>query len=217
VWCNALTEYYNAKNGSTLKCVYYTDPNYGTPLRSVNANTTLTHTTPGSQDYPYIYYSTEGNLDPANCTATGFRLSTAAEWENAARYIGDFDGDGSITNSALHECYPTTFISGADAINTAGTAGEDYDGNGELLIRTDLMNNSGATKNVASLKPNMLGIYDMNGNIYELQYEWVGSSPARMGGWYGGLITDTCTTLYSSSLADQAVDSIGFRVVRNAN
>ena len=34
----------------------------------------------GGFDYPYIKASTTGNIDMANCTATGFRLLTSNEW-----------------------------------------------------------------------------------------------------------------------------------------
>ncbi|RPJ03950.1 MAG: hypothetical protein EHM28_14310, partial [Spirochaetaceae bacterium] len=56
LWCNALTEYYNANNGSAsdLACVYYTDDAYTVPLRAVNNSTTVTWNVPGSQDAPYI-------------------------------------------------------------------------------------------------------------------------------------------------------------------
>jgi formylglycine-generating enzyme required for sulfatase activity len=74
VWCNALTEYYNATNGTSLACVYCTDTTYSTPIRSVDSSSTVT-TTAGTEDAPCV-----------NSSAKGFRLPTSAEWELAARY-----------------------------------------------------------------------------------------------------------------------------------
>jgi formylglycine-generating enzyme required for sulfatase activity len=66
VWCNALTEYYNAQNGTSLACVYTYS---GAIVRdSRDSNTTA--------------------CDNATTvsTAKGFRLPTSNEWELAARY-----------------------------------------------------------------------------------------------------------------------------------
>jgi formylglycine-generating enzyme required for sulfatase activity len=75
VWCNALTEWYNAQRGTTYSCVYFTDPVYTTPRRSVNDNGTVTFVA-GDQDNPYV-----------KSDAKGFRMLTNSEWELAARYI----------------------------------------------------------------------------------------------------------------------------------
>ena len=69
VWCNALTEYYNVRNGSNLDCVY----TYGGQI---------------------VRDSTDDNSSvcdnvAAEETAKGFRLPTIMEWELAARYIGE--------------------------------------------------------------------------------------------------------------------------------
>jgi formylglycine-generating enzyme required for sulfatase activity len=72
VWCNALTEYYNAKNGTDWKCVYIDGE--GKPIRD----------------------SRDTNADvcdqaAALPTADGFRLPVSKEWELAARYIDGSD------------------------------------------------------------------------------------------------------------------------------
>ena len=63
VWCNALTEYYNTTNGTSLGCVYIYD---GAIVRD----------------------STSANCDNVTVipNAKGFRLPTNNEWELAARY-----------------------------------------------------------------------------------------------------------------------------------
>lgn len=69
VWCNALTEYYNAENGTSLECVYQ----YGvTPIRdSTSANWDVIKT-----------------VSPTT-NADGFRLLSYDEWELAARWRTD--------------------------------------------------------------------------------------------------------------------------------
>lgn len=68
VWCNALTEWYNAQNGTNYTCVY-----------TYNGNVIR-----------------DAWTDPDHCdnvvaspTATGFRLLTSNEWELAARWRND--------------------------------------------------------------------------------------------------------------------------------
>ncbi|HBE77248.1 MAG TPA: hypothetical protein DDW65_05635 [Firmicutes bacterium] len=64
VWCNALTEYYNAKSGTSYTCVY----TYSDAIVRNATDTTACDVTAGS-------------------TAKGFRLPTSDEWYQAARYI----------------------------------------------------------------------------------------------------------------------------------
>ncbi len=67
VWCNALTEYYNAANGTSLACAY---THQGQVVRdSTHANWTVC------------------DAVLADESATGFRLPTNAQWQLAARYI----------------------------------------------------------------------------------------------------------------------------------
>lgn len=77
VWCNALTEYYNANNGTEpdLDCVYFSDPDFKTPIRTSTSSTTVDGDDLGSQDAPYVDDSSKG-----------FRLPTTLEWQCAARY-----------------------------------------------------------------------------------------------------------------------------------
>ncbi|HBE77251.1 MAG TPA: hypothetical protein DDW65_05650 [Firmicutes bacterium] len=166
-WCNALTEYCNAKNRTNYKCVYYSDQNYETPIRNGN-NVSAT---------PYIYSANiQGNTEMANCTANGFRLPTSNEWELAARYRGDKNGDGDICDSG--EYYPGNHVSGdttgpcysADSTVTLSTVFGNYawyDGN--------LVN--GPLTSVALKLPNALGLYDMSGTAWEFCFDpWLDPS-----------------------------------------
>lgn len=85
VWCNALTEYYNATNGAAadLACVYTSG---GSVIRS--------------------------SLNDAACIAAecgaaagGFRLPTTREWEFAARYLGTLQPETPYSNYILSDGY----------------------------------------------------------------------------------------------------------------
>lgn len=138
VWCNALTEYYNAYNGSEpdLDCVYYIDSSYNTPLRTSTIDLIDNPLVSGTEDQPYIKAETPDNIDISNCTAKGFRLPTTGEWELAARYIIDANNNGDICDSG--EYYPGTYASGADADTTTDPATTDYDKNGNIRSTGDV-------------------------------------------------------------------------------
>ena len=97
VWCNALTEYYNATNGTSLACVYtYNDA----VVRDSTGETACDNVT-------------------AVSSAKGFRLPTSDEWELAARYqdgtnwtTGDHvsgDASGYCYNSGISSTASTIF------------------------------------------------------------------------------------------------------------
>jgi formylglycine-generating enzyme required for sulfatase activity len=170
VWTNALTEYYNAQNGTSYAVVYTSDAGYTTPIRSSadGAYGSSVNSTAGSFDNPYV-----------NPDAKGFRLPTSDEWELAARYIDDANGDGDIMDAG--EYYPGNYASGAIAdYNNATITGH---------VSWYSVNSGSSTHTVGLRLANALGLFDLSGNVLEWAYDWhpsfIGSNRVgRGGGWY---------------------------------
>ena len=140
----------------------------------------------------------------------GFDLPTEAQWEYACRA-----GKTSAYNS------------GGDAENDLKTLGRYYvnqsDGRGGYTF---------AHTTVGSYLPNVWGLYDMHGNVWEWCLDWYGyglsygvdpsgsSSGSyrvkRGGSWYDG--AGSCTSAYRSGhRPSYAIDYFGFRLVRTLN
>ncbi len=165
VWCNALTEYYNANNSSDkdLDCVYYTDAAFTVPIRAADDTASLS-AAPGAEDNPYV-----------KSTASGFRLPGSMEWECAARY------KNGITWT------PGSYASGATAAYTDVTATE--------LVSWDSANAGSSTHAVKSKSANSLGIYDMSGNVWEWCFDGKPSYPYGTRVERGGNISYTKNAL----------------------
>jgi formylglycine-generating enzyme required for sulfatase activity len=205
IWCNALTEYYNANNGTDadLDCVYYADSGYTTPIRAATNSGTITWESgvgpnDGKEDDPYV-----------KSTAKGFRLPGSMEWECAARYK-----DGSTWTAGSWASGGTGAYTGTDATDYPNF--NPYAWYGKST--SSPTGNTTRTQPVAGKTANLLGIRDMSGNVLEWCFDWspsyVGSYRVYRGGsWYVdafGLRVGYVDFIYPYN----EFSSVGFRFAR---
>ncbi len=164
VWCNALTEYYNAHNRDDEEDLGFVYMYAGTtePIRQSN-NDIVSFTDPLSLDLTEV--------DPQ---AKGFRLPTMLEYEFAARYIGTTaPANTNVVNKEGVYYTKGDSASGAAAnhMDTAATA--------DVAVY-----NVDSTAIVKSKKQNALGLYDMSGNVSKWCFDLVSYNSGRrfMGG-----------------------------------
>ena len=210
IWMNALTEYHNAVEGTSFKCVYTSDSGYSTPIRTSTNSTTVTWDAgsvySGTEDEPYV-----------NPDANGFRIPKWNEWILAAKYIEDANNDGDIMDNG--EFYPGTHVSG-DSSNPADISTNS--GNYAWYST----NSSSMTHEVGTKKANALGLYDMSGNViehlFDFQPDWIAWDLGRM--MHGGSFADTRFTIHLGYFySDGALpfypyykyDNVGIRPVRS--
>jgi formylglycine-generating enzyme required for sulfatase activity len=216
VWCNALTEWYNAQKGTSYTCAYYKDSGYSTPLRSVDAGS-VTYPDPGGQDDPYV-----------NADATGFRLLTSNEWELAARWRND------ATNTVSGYSNPW-FTKGNSASGATTYYNDNTNGSGEpgrtandvVAVYNkywdgdswELIGVTGTAEVKSKINgANSLGLYDMSGNLWEWCYDWYpgseGSTRVVRGGSWSGNAYDLQAGGVVPAYPESTYVAVGFRFVR---
>lgn len=140
---------------------------------------------PGEQDNPYV-----------KPLAKGFRLLSGNEWELAARWRSD------VTNTVAG--YSNPYFT---KVNSASGATADSSNASATGLVAWYANNSGSsTHEVKGRDANSMGLYDMNGNVFEWCFDAIGSNRMNRGGCWadsagtgylqvgkagGGLLTST--------------------------
>ncbi len=188
VWCNALTEWYNAKKGTNHECVYTYSGAIIRDSRGSNAA------------------ACDGAV--ASAAAKGFRLLSSDEWELAARYR-----DGSLWTYGDHAsgddsgaCYDDGSILGGIGMSSVF---------GNFAVYYDNSRNS--TSSVGSKRPNALGLYDMSGNVWEWCFDVFESGPDRMGrgGSYDSNANTLRVGHRYFGPANSATSGVGFRLAKS--
>jgi sulfatase modifying factor 1 len=187
-WCNALTEYYNTKNGKNLDCVY----------KDKDGNIIKDATNGDIQEYIE-------SMNDFDRSAKGFRLPTSMEWELAARYI-----DGSNWTPGNYASGATADCTDSEAIGAVAW----YWDNSKISSAPDIY----STQQVGQKKPNALGIYDMTGNVGELCFgtpkDFFSFRIYRGGCFDDDSYLNLQLGYENGSAPDYASPNIGFRTVR---
>ena len=136
--------YTEMKNGEVTECVYRLN---GEPVK-------IAVDTEGFADF-------DKNL-VCDLSKTGFRLPTEAEWEYAARYQGE--------DSTNAQKYGDVYLTNANS----PSGGKDNWKNRDDTDRVAWFkkNSESHTHSVGEKEPNILGLYDMSGNVYEWCYDY---------------------------------------------
>lgn len=151
--------------------------------------------------------------------ATGFRLPTNLEWEQAARYIGATElaisplKDEAIFMSSVFWT-PGKYASGA----TADTDDEEATDNVAWKLGHNRIEGRDSTAPVGTKPPNALGLYDMSGNVYEWCFDWYMENDKlrfRRGGSWASLRYHSQVGFSSYLEASSVENDLGLRLAKD--
>jgi formylglycine-generating enzyme required for sulfatase activity len=188
IWCNALSEYLGYQ------------PVYRPAIAGRNPEEVLRDATKTSD-----FLGTRLQ----QIASDGFRLPDSPEWYLAARYWGG-------RQVPLSTEYPAG--SGQFWANTNSASGMVADRiNAAAVDPLAWYNrNSGAvTQDVGGKQPNGLGLFDMNGNVWDWVYNSSGSGRAILGGSVESGTNEMTVTASANALYERK--DVGFRLVRPAD
>lgn len=191
VWCNALTEWYNAQKGTKYGCVY------------TNSDIVLRD-------------STNTNCDSAvaSPTAKGFRLLTGNEWELAARYRGS-DTTNVVTGTVNGVNFDEMTTKWTKGDSASGANGSDSIATDIVAWYEGNSNNS--THEVKTKTHNTLDLYDMSGNVTEWCLDLYDASSRlyRGGSWNQALAFIPIGRYFDRTTPDDKNILIGFRIAKS--
>jgi formylglycine-generating enzyme required for sulfatase activity len=203
VWLNALTEWVNAKTGSSLTAVYYYDSLYAGVAKNSTPTSNFVKESGG-----YTYASAY-----AKPGTTGFRLPGSDEWELAARWRNDTVNVVSASGSG------PWFTKGDSASGATASYSNTTATNAVAWYSS---NSSSKTQPVKGKAANALGLYDMSGNVWEWSFDWYPGNSSSYRMLRGGCWSNVAT--YGLQLGDVfgndpgvRSDYYGFRPARTAN
>ena len=165
-----------------------------------------------------------------NWNKTGYRIPSEAEWEYSARYTDgtDWNNGDHVSGDMVYACYEYPPGSGPESGSPLAS-----DARISEYAWWDVNNSPTGSKEVGLKSPNVLGLHDMTGNVYEWCYDWsaaysgspetdpigpgIGSDRIARGGYWNYIrIYLRCGDRYDDDPLFRSL-GIGFRLCRTAD